>query len=654
MRRFTNTYGWLLGLHFGLALSFSLTSAQGAASHRDTSADNELLLAGDDIITTATKTAQRLSDSPAAATVITDEEIARSGAVTVPELLRSVPGVDVMEPNKSQANVSIRGFNSVFANKVLVMVNGRAINQDIQGNIFWNTEPLLISRIKRIEIVRGPGSVLYGANAFGGVINIFLKSPAEMAEKKPGTFTGALGNHSSQFAEAVYSTGSPNGWAFTLGAGFHGTDGFGGRQDGQVHDRSRVPIFTADLQKPIGRGSLLLSLNNSDSQADLSSEEIFHDAKWHTSSVALSYDQDRGANPITARAYGSFIRDTAGSSNFMAADTYDLELQQERRISERHDLNYGGSYRGDRFISSITGPDRHSRHLAGLFFQDQYQIGAATSLFAGVRWDRHSVYGSQVSPRVSLVHHLDYSQTVRLSYGTAFRAPTLIENYLDFAIPIVSGLNLNIVGNANIKPEKVASLEAGYRRDLRNGYVGANLFYNQITDVIETASIQFAPSPPFPPGVPTKLQYQNLGTAHAAGLELEGGFTLPDDWHGRANYAYQDVQNQGGQPTDFSPKHKINLVLESDPARRWNAYAATHFVSASHYATAQIRAYTTVDARLGYRLGRSESSWTVSAAATNLLDDHHREYVDALSPLSNNVISESFGRTFWLTVAGKL
>jgi outer membrane receptor protein involved in Fe transport len=645
----------LFSLHLGIvaaAVSPS-ASAQEAASHRDTSADNEMLLA-DDMITTATKTVQRLRDSPAAATVITEEEIAQSGATTITELLRSVPGVDVMSPNQSQVNVSIRGFNQVFANKVLVMVDGRSINQDIQGNIFWNTEPLLVTRIKRIEIVRGPGSVLYGANAFGGVIDIITKTPEEMAAgKNPGTFLGAYGEQRSTFAETTYTLGKTQDWAVTLGAGFHGTTGFGSHQIGQVHDRSRVPIFTANLQKQVSHGSLLFSVNNSDATADLSADIVYQNADWHTNSAMLSYNEDRGANPIAARAYGNFLRLSSGAI-YTASAAYNLEVQQQRRLSVQHDLIYGGSYRLDQFISSLTGVTRHSQHLAGLFLQDQYQVDAATSLFAGLRWDRHSVYGSQLSPRVSLVHHLTHDQSARLSYGTAFRAPTLIETYLNIQQPVVPGLDVNFLGNVNIKPEKVASTEAGYRLDLRNGYVGLNLFYNQITDIIESASSQFAPSPPFPPGIPTKVQFQNRGTAHAAGLELDGSFQIRAGWHGLANYSYQDVKNKDGQPTDFSPKHKINLALTSDESHRWTAYTAVHFVSSSSFATASLRAYTTLDARIGYKLGRQDQSWTISVAATNLLNDHHREFIDALSPANNAVVSQPMQRTLWLMVAGKL
>ena len=433
------SYRSFFGLVFGLAPLLACSgvlattseqtgpAAQSVGSSRATSEDTELLLTDEPVVYSAAKTLQRISDSPAAVTVITEEQIQSSGATSIPDLLRSVPGVDVMEPNKSQANVSIRGFNQTYSNTVLVMVDGRAINQLILGNIFWNTEPILLTRIKRIEIVRGPGSVLYGANAFNGVINIITKTPEDMAETKtPVSLVGAYGEHESAFTEGTYSTGKANDWALTLGAGYHATAGFGGKLSPAVDDRSEVPILTADLQKQLHHGSLLLSANNSDARADLSAELVVPNADWHTSSVSLAYASAHEANPITAHAYGNFLR-LSGNNFYAATDTYDLEVQQQRRLSAKHTLIYGGNYRADQSIFTLTGPNRQHQQLYGLYLQDQYQIGPATSLFAGLRWDQHSVYGSEVSPRLSLVHHLSQDQSVRLSYGTAFRAPTFVE-----------------------------------------------------------------------------------------------------------------------------------------------------------------------------------------------------------------------------------
>lgn len=655
----------VLGGMATILLSCPASSQAGPASQptasggsRDTSDSNELLLLDDPIVTTATKTSQRVSDSPEAVTVITEDEIRKSGATNIPELLRSVPGVDVMEPNDSQANVSIRGFNQLFANQLLVMVDGRSIYDDFYGAVYWNTNPLLISRIKRIEIVRGPGSVLYGANAFAGVINIITKTPAEMAAAThPGTFIGAVGEQSSLFSEATYS-GAARDWAYTLGAGYHSTKGLGGQRPGQVKDSSRVPIFTLDIQKRLPHASLQLSADTSDARTDLSAQTALNDAEAHTGSVSLSYAQDQVENPITIRGFRNFVR-LAAPGFYAASRTDTLEMQQQRKISARQGLIYGGSYSNVSVDSTVLGSHNYSEQLFGLYVQDEYHFTPATDLFAGIRYDHHSVYGSEVSPRLSLVHHLGREQTVRLSYGTAYRAPTFLETYLDQTVPLAPGLNESLNGNTNLTPEKVSSIEAGYRVDVRGGYIGLNLYDNHITDVIETAPLQFAPSPPFPPGIPTNLSYENTGSARAAGFELEGSFPVAKEIHGLANYSYENAKYGNGKAVDLSPHNKVNLVLQSEWRSPWSAYTAIHYVGSSRYNNNNVgsplpnRAYTTMDAGVGYRIGSEGRPLEISIAATNLLDDHHREMPDVPTTLEDAPQSAPQSRTLWAMIGGK-
>ncbi|WP_348223748.1 TonB-dependent receptor [Capsulimonas sp.] len=654
----------MLWAALGLASGLSGTAVQAqapapdsimvasASAERDTSADMELLMAGDVMIVTASKTAQHISDSPAAVTVITAEQIQQSGATTIAELMRSVPGADVMEPNKSQANIAIRGFNNVYSNKILVMIDGRSINEDIEGNVFWNTEPLLLSRIARIEVVRGPGSVLYGADAFGGVINIITKTPMELlADGKRMSAAAAYGEHTSTFIEAANTQGKIGDWAVTVGAGYHGSKGFGDRQPDKVRDSFSTPILTVDAQKQTSRGSLAFSASNSDAKADLSVQTNVEDGNWHTNSFTLTYNEDKGPNPIMARIYRNSLQ-LKGSEFDLDARIVNVDLQQQRQISARHQLLYGGSYRQGEFQATPTGSGRHSENLASVFIQDQILIDSRTNLFAGVRWDNNSVYGSQVSPRLSVVRHLPKEQTLRLSYGTAFRAPTLLDTFVNYSSPLLPGVNLNIIGNTGLKPEKVSSFEAGYRKDLATGYVGLNLFYNDVTDLIGNTVTQYAPAP-YPAGIPTTVQWVNQGKARAVGFELESGFSLPHGAHGLFNYAFQNVTYQNGEQVIYSPHHKINLVLNTDERRRVTGYLAAHFVGASSDPPATLRAYTTVDARLGYRVGGLANPWTVSLSATNLLDDRHSEYVDSLSAMAPSKSAEAQRRTLWFRADGK-
>ena len=640
-------------------LLFMNLIAPVAAQDRSSSAGAEMLLAGgEQTVFSASKKAQKVSDSPSAVTVITERDIAASGAATLLDLLRSVPGVDVIETNRSVADVSVRGFNTLFSNKLLVMVDGRSIYQTVYGDVFWHTEPILLSRIKRIEIIRGPGSALYGANAFNGVINIISKTPAELAAEPAKTSVRTLiGEQNSTLSELLTSGGKPGDWSYAFGAGYNRTDGFGGRSPGQPRDSFTTPTLTADIQKRLHRGSLLFSAGNAEATSDYSATVGFQDATFHTSYASLTYDEAGSKNPILARFYANSITVNSAQQRQFSTNTYDAEVQQARSLSTAHNLVYGLSFRYAEANTFATGPDTHSASQYALYAQDDFRFAKETHLFAGVRLDEHSIYGFNFTPRLSLVHHMRDRQSVRLSYGTAFRNPSFVETFLDFHADIAPGLSEVITGNQSLKAEQVSNAELGYRKEIRGGYVGANLFYNRLTDLIAIVPTAFAPSPPFPQGVPTMQSYRNAKSASAVGLELEGEFRIANGVRGVANYSYQDVENSDGTRADFAPQHKFNLGVQTKLSTRTDAYLGAHFVGSSVYhvppVVANVQAYMRVDARIGYRLGTETRPWTISAVATNLLDNKHLDVPIVATP-GAAVGSTPQRRTLYLMITGKL
>ncbi len=642
----------LTGTVFTITAS-TRTEAQGRIS----SADTELLLAGgEQTVFTATKKAQKISDVPSAVTIITERDIIASGAVTLLDLLRSAPGVDVMEANRSVADVSIRGFNTVSSNKLLVMVDGRSIYSNVYGNVYWHTEPVLISRIKRIEIIRGAGSALYGANAFNGVINIITKTPAEMAVAPAKTaIRSLLGEQRSTYSEMQTSGGRPSDWTYSFGAGYNRSDGFGERKTGLIRDSYTVPILTADVEKRLKRGTLLLSAGNSDATSDYNETLTFQDAKFDTSFASLTYNEDQAKNPILARVYVNIFRLSDSGVRAATATTYDAEVQQSRTVSAAHSLVYGMSYSYAHASTFATGTLDHAEQLFALYAQDDFRFGPRTHLFAGVRLDDHSLYGIQLTPRISLLHHLPNLQTLRLSYGTSFRNPSLANTFLNFTLPIAPGLKSVVLGNENLKPEKVSSLELGYRKEIRGGYVGVNLFANKLSGLIVTVPTAFAP-PPFPAGIPISSTFRNAQSASAVGLELESEFRIARSLRGLANYAYQDVENDNGSRVDYSPQHKVNLGIQANLPNHLDAYLGLHFVGSSTYGSPAglqtSQAYARVDARLAYRFGTAKRPWTLSAIATNLFDDKHLEG-PAVSTQGAATQSTPQRRTLYLMAGGK-
>lgn len=642
----------LMGYALVTALVCSRASAQGR-----TSADAELLLAGSQTVVTASKRAQRVTDAPAAVTVFTDEDIRTMGVTTLIDLLRYAPGVDVFEPNRSQANVSIRGFNSQFANKLLIMIDGRSIYQDYYGGVQWNLTPLLLSQIKRVEIVRGPGSALYGANAFNGVINIITKTPAELAAMPSRAVIRTLfGEQATVFNEMLINGGNAKDWSYALGIGYNTTDGFGEQRPGQVQDSYSVPIFNADVQKQLGRGALRLNYRQSDARADLSSIYFIQGMAVRDESASLTYSDDRSRHPFMIRAFGNFARSKEPSFDHIHFDVYDIEAQQQLNLGKSHSLVYGASYRHASLRAFITGGQRQSQDVRTFYLQDEYRITPRTRLVAGMRLDDNSLFTTNITPRVSLMHRTARNQGLRLSYGTAFRNPTLVDAFYSQTYPIAPGFNGTISGNPNLSPERVESLEAGYRFDLREGHVALNLFHNQVKNVIAFIPTQFAPSPPFPFGTPTLIQAQNVGDARATGLELEADLRLNKNLRGIFNYAYQNVADSMGNVVNFSPRHKINIGLHARMSKTWEAFLGAHYVDAVQFnsfgTVFSIGSYTRVDARLGYNFGSAARPWSLALVATNLFDDKHLEFPVQTSPGSNPEGTPQ-RRTFYITLSGK-
>ena len=648
-------------------------SALAVAQRPTTSAGAELLLSDEhynQIVVTASRMAMRSGDAPSAVTVFTEKDIRAMGALTVLDVLRYAPGLDVFQMNHADTNVSARSFNALNANKLLIMVDGRTIYQDSTGSILWTTLNVPIIRIKRIEIVRGPGSALYGANAFSGVINIITKAPRELASApSKTTLRSAIGDYGTTYNEFLTSTPTTSGWYFTTGGVYNKTDGFGSRKANRVRDSYTMPVITLDAEKRFKRGSVIVSLGQTDGQSDYnqSGTASLLDVHAHTGYMLIRYDESRVKNPISGHLFSNFFLSSLASGNtrplkpggalhLTDETTFDAELQQQRTLSSHHNIVYGANYRSTLLRSQVTAGGKHQRELYAVYFQDDIRLGRRTHLFAGFRLDDNSQYGLNFTPRLSLLHRVSSSETVRLSFGSAFRSPTLLESYEDLALLIAPGLNLRVRGRRDLKPERVTSYEVGWHKVLRNGSLGVNAFYNQYTDLISPKVTALAPSPPFPAGIPTELTFFNQRGARIVGVELEGQMRINSRLRGLFNYAYQDAVKDGGKSVDLSPHHKVNFGLAAQLNSRWDAYAGVHYVDSVSFDTGstvlKLAPYARVDGKLSYRFGTEAHPLSFSVVVNDLFDSRHLEFPD-LTPGSSNPQVAPQRRSVYLVFEGK-
>ena len=464
-------------------------------------------------VVSASRQATSPLDAPVSTHIITAEDIRMSGAVSIPDLLRTVPGIDVMQMGPGNHNIGVRGFNQRMNNKVLVLVDGRSVYFDFLGPTYWKTLAVNLADIERIEIIRGPGSTLYGANAFSGVINIITK-PAGDKNAEFGVIGGmgetVLGN--VRYSDRIRTVG------YGLSVGYEQQDRFE-----LEYDPGRQDIATSVEDPTLGVRALRVNggmnwLPRRDTQVGISAGMSHLYVDWYALGLLRNFYMnstypyvraDIRHKGITARAFWNGIRVPDAGPVYVApgaldslktdisSDIIDVEAAYsgDAMIGVPHNISVGVGFR----IKTIAGfhegtkwnyiDDTHvERHLNGFiedritFLEDGEKFnGFATVL--GFRFDQHPLVGFTPSPRFALVAKPTAGMAIRASAGTAFRIPTFMESYLELRVPgPVNGAELITYGNTGLEPELIRNIEIGYR------YEGSDYFMFDVAGYYQRVS----------------------------------------------------------------------------------------------------------------------------------------------------------------------
>lgn len=640
-----------------VALSETSVSQTGseAKAETDTSSvapTNEILSSdefsfGEITVVSASRREQSLAEAPAAITVITAEDIMYSGAVTIPDVLRMVPGLDVMTITASDISVNARGYNKEMANKMLVLIDGRYANWDFYGTTLWDSFPLNLTDISRIEVIRGPGSSLYGANAFSGVINIITKSPEEASGTHFSATGGQLGTYLGSFTQA----GSSEKFGYKLTMGVDKTNQWQDKSkpsrdqkkgtlllEYKANDHSRLAVEGGVND---GIGEALTGIGRMDRQQTVGHVKMdFSNRNFSASAFWYRTEADIVQNPTLKKFH-------------FLSNTVDLESHLLFDLGSKNALVLGGNYRLKLAESNIIDKN-HQQEFSSAFFEDQFKVTDKLAFTLGLRYDRQPLIDPQLTPRASMVFSPLKDRYLRFSYGTAFRAPAFIESYLyeDTDIgKLISPLlpnNLVVVnsrGNLNLRPEKITSYEIGYQSYIFSKFrFRTDMFYDELIDFISFKTISFKDISPmlgYPSGsvvVPSQKSYTNAGKSDAIGGEI--GFDLmAAEWLLlTGNYSYQNLtwqeddpgtpENEKGRQIKTSPKNKINAGIRFKFKSGFSANFMIHYIGKTEknetWAYGQVPQFTLVNARLGYRFfnGRVE----IAVAAYNLFNKKHYEY----------------------------
>jgi len=504
------------------------------------------------VVVSASKTEQQLVDAPATMTVIGTGQLSIAPSAGYGDLLRNVPGLNITQISARDINVTSRSATSSLATSQLAVLDGRSLYQDFFGFTMWDFMPSNLDEIKRIEVIRGPASAVWGANALNGVINVITKTPREMEGTNVtvgfGGFDRDVTGRSQSagslwYLRGTYAQAVNDRWAYKISAGGYSSDAFA-RPVGAIPNNTgtQYPTYAntgtsqpkvdvrADYDFPDGTRRLQLSGGVAGT-----------DGVMHTG--IGPFDIDTG----TVLGYGKvnythgtfrlqvFMNALNGKAgNFLSIDpqgrpigldfdtkTFDIEAGDTRVVGTKNVLTFGGNLRFNRFDLTIA-PGENSRTEGGLYVQDEILASEYVHFSVGARVDKFSsIDGAVFSPRVAVIFKPTPDQSVRVSYNRAFRAPSMVNNNLDITIatglplralglPLPPPLNTltflvptDALGNPDLTEEWVDAFELAYTGNLHDrASVSAAVYYTKFSDqIFFTQTGEWGPFSP-PPGWP--------------------------------------------------------------------------------------------------------------------------------------------------------
>ena len=605
-------------------------------------------------ITSVGRKAQQVAKAPAAVYVITQEDIRRSGATSIPDLLRIVPGLIVARINGSTWAISARGDARQYSQKMLVLIDGRSVYGRSFSGVFWNSQDLLLEDIDRIEVIRGPGAVMWGSNAVNGVISIITKNSHAT---QGGLLTLGTGSDDRGLAGFRYGGRIGDRLAYRVWGKFNARD----------YRAAGTPVYRPNVTYPNAGHSLVpdLTLTGDDGQLWRAGFRL----DWERSPretvtllgelYALRYTQSSWLIGQGARLQQILSRDTPAGGNFLArwsrsvtagedttvqlyvdranqtgalyslrVDTIDAEIQHRRLLAESNELHVGVGYRLT-LDSLVNGPFqfRPGSRSGGLWnavIRDEHQlIARKLTLSAGLRGEHNGYTGFALQPSIRLLFTPAKDQAWWLSWSRAVRTPSRVEADTD-ALPIGiyyaslpnlgrTPVLLQVRGSSLFGNERVAASEAGFRLQRRQLWsLDVALFYNRFERLSSVAYGQFHAS--ISPSIDLRqdVYFSNgrHGTSRGGEVAISGA---PRSWwrlHGSYSYLrsvsspYPGLTGLVGYSPALDPAHQAKLQSFWNLGRRWQVDLSLYGVG--RVPERKLPGYLRADTRISWRPARNQ------------------------------------------------
>lgn len=653
----------------GAALLFAHGGAASSANAElSASALKELSLEQlmDIQVTSVSRKAESLATAAAAITVITSEDIRRSGATSLPEALRFVPSLYVGRRNSNSWALGSRGFSSIISEKLLVLSDTRSIYTPLYSGVFWDVQDYLLQDVDRIEVIGGPGAALWGSNAVNGVINISTKR----AQDTQGTYSEARLGTEEQEAGLRYGATTDGGFSYRVfGKHFERDSTFHPGAASQDDWRMSHVGFRSDwqasaddawtLQGDVYRGDIgqfapsISIIGRPGPTRDLNVRASGGNvlARWRHTIDASSELQLRAYYDRTYRDDPSF-RDTL--------DTFDVDLQHRFAPTARQEVLWGVGYRLTDNTNIGKGifavdPRNSTDNLMSAFVQDQIALADPLQLTLGTKLEYNDFSGFEYQPSVRLAFQVSPRHVLWTAVSRAVRVPTRLER--DIAVDVndpASNPLIRLLGNADFDSEELLAYEAGYRWQAADTLAfDVTAFHHRYEGL---ASLEIGAPFVAPDGrvvIPVINMNLNEGRANGAGLLAT---LMPQRfWRLVASYSYIDIGiepggadlNRGQFIDGSTPKHQFGLRSLLDLGERWQIDAQWRRHSPIRripdiVTGAGIAGYSELDVRAAWR---ATDQLEISIVGQNLLHDEHVEFG---APAARGGIERSvYGKIAW-------
>ena len=604
-------------------------------------------------ITSVSKKEQKTSEAPAAIFVISREDIRRSGALNIPDLLRMVPGVDVAQIDTGKWAISARGFNGQYSDKLLVLVDGRTVYTPIFAGVFWDSQNPLLDTIERVEVIRGPGAAVWGANAVNGVINIITRT----ANATSGGYLVAGGGSSGTGPEAFrYGGNTRNLGAWRVVAeGFHynalpavgGLDGHddwrlirgGFRTDSKLSAKDSLTTEGEAYEGNAGeRANTPVSLVPPEN-AVLALRD--RSSGWNVLTRWNRVISPRSQTSLQVYFDRTIRRDTTYN---LGLNTFDIDFQHHFTWSSRQDIVWGLGYRmsadgTDPTLRISFTPQNRNTDLINLFAQDEIVVRPnQLKLSLGARVDENDYTGFGVEPSARLVWTPNSRSMFWSAISGAGRTPARSDtnirvNYTAFSGPGGIPALVSLFGNPNQKNEHLTAFEAGYRDTWSSRFsLDSTVFYNRYHDLTSvepgTPRLEANPAPPHLL-IPSMFGNGLYGETH--GIEVFANWKVTRFWTLSPGYSFLSAHLHpfpGSQDfTDSpvtegsSPQHQAQLRSSISLPRNLQWNTAAYFVD--RLPALEVPSYTRLDTSLIWNAGEY---FSLSVVGQNLLRNLHPEF----------------------------